>query len=232
MMNQTTNADLTYSAGCGDFFRLMSMFYLNPTEELAQGILDKSIVEDFQAIFEDVGIDPRKVAAECLDGIYEQSNSVEDLRAKLRQDYTTLFTHPKEPLISLYEMRFRDLRDHRDLPSTPFLNEAALHAEQCYREAGLALSDANSREPGDHIAIELEFLAYLHTQLADALNEGDPAAQERWRKALADFKPHLQSWGLDFFAACAHSACGVVYPWLGEVGGAFLKEYFSNGASS
>ena len=224
-VERAASADFSYDLGCADFFRLMSMFYLNPSEELAQGIIDKSIVSDLCAIFEEVGLDPHQVSQEDLGEICAQNLSVNTLRTQLRQDYTTLFTHPKNPLISLYEMQFRDLRDKNDMPSTLFLNEAALHAEQCYREAGLTLSDAHSREPGDHIAIELEFMAYLHTQRATAYNEQDSAAQERWGQALVTFTPHITNWGLDFFAACEHSGCGTVYPWLGKIGGIFLAKY-------
>lgn len=117
------------------------------------------------------------------------------------------------------------------MPSTLFLNEAALHAEQCYREAGLALSDATSREPGDHIAIELEFMAYLHEQLAAALEAGDDAAWERWEKLRTDFLPHLERWGVDFFEACERSSCSAVYSWLGKAGAAFLGEYLARSAS-
>ncbi|MEG2533181.1 MAG: molecular chaperone TorD family protein [Gordonibacter sp.] len=228
---QTTSTDLAYALGCADFFQLTSLFCFNPTPDLAQGILDGSVADDMQAIFEDAGIDPRKAATERLDEACSGSGTAEDLHATLRQDYTALFTHPKEPLTSLYEMQFRDQRDHRDTPSTLFLNEAALHAEQCYRSAGLALSDAKSREPGDHMGIELEFMAYLHIQLAAALSEGDAAAQERWEKAISDFLPHLESWGVDFFAACTDSKQGVVYPWLGTAGRSFLEAYLANGAS-
>ncbi|MEG2628838.1 MAG: molecular chaperone TorD family protein [Raoultibacter sp.] len=222
---QAENADFSYSLGCADFFRLTALFFLNPTTELAQGLLDKSIAGDMLNIFEDAGIDPHKAAVERLDEIPGQNCTADNLRSKLRLDYTTLFTHPKKPLISPYEMQFRDLQEHRDIPSTLFLNKAALHAEQCYRESGLVLSDANSREPGDHIAIELEFMAYLYTQLATALHAGDCAAQDRWEKAISDFIPHLESWGIDFFTACENSKQGTVYPWVGTVGRAFLEEY-------
>ena len=91
------------------------------------------------------------------------------MRTELRRDYTALFTHPERPLVAICEMRFRDGRDRAETPSTPFLNEAALHAESCYRAAGLSLDGSRSREPGDHLAIELEFMAYLNARLAEAL---------------------------------------------------------------
>ncbi len=163
----SANASVSRHTGCADFFRLVSMFLLVPTEELAQGVLDKSIAADMRTVFEDAGIDPSAAAVERLDGICDRGFTVESLHSALRCNFTELFTHPDDPLVSPYEMRFCDLRDKRDVPSALFLNDAALHAERCYRKAGLVLSDARSREPGDHMAIELEFMAYLHAQLAD-----------------------------------------------------------------
>ncbi len=219
------NLSLAFALGCADFFHLLSMFYLNPTKELARGLLDKSIQHDVVAIFEDTGIDETKILFEPVMEQHLQSTNETALFQQMRRDYTTLFTHPKKPLISLYEMQFRDLRDKNNMPTTLFLNQAALHSEQCYRKAGLALSNETSREPGDHIAIEAEFMAYLYTQLAAALHENEGSSEKRWEMAIEEFKPHLIGWWFDFFDSCAQSNCGIVYPWLGRAGSVFLKNY-------
>ena len=223
----TTPSHQVYLLGCADLFRLLSLFYLNPTNEVAQGVFDGSIEHDMRTIFEDIGIDEAAVSLQAFEDQRKQSRNASELRDKLRQDYTALFTHPKQPLISIYEMQFRDKRDGKDMPTTLFLNEAALHAEKCYRDAGLALSNEHSREPADHIALELEFMAYLHTQLLCSISNEDSAAQQRWQHALNTFAPHLKSWGIDFFHACVESNCGIVYPCLGTLGTIFLEKYFS-----
>lgn len=219
--------DLTRLLGCADFFRLASMFFVNPTDELAQGVLDGTVFEDMRSIFEDAGIDPSSARFEHEGRIRQGNLTARETRTALRRDYTALFTHPKHPLVPVSEMRFRDLRDHADAPSTPFLNEAALHAESCYRAAGLALADDRSREPGDHAAIELEFMAYLHSRLADALGRDDREEARRWKQALSDFEPHVACWIPDLFKACAESGRGAVYPWLGQAGSAFMDRYLS-----
>ena len=207
--NHEEQPDLSYLLGCADFFRLTSMFLLNPSEELAQGVLGGSVFEH-------------------EDQIRRRNPTAKEMQAELRQDYTELFTHPKRPLIAITEMRFRDERDHADIPSTPFLNEAALHAESCYRAAGLSLARDRSREPGDHLAIESAFMAYLHTRLIEALDQGNLDEYRQWEKALQEFEPHVTCWASDFFSACAESGCGAVYPWLGKVGVAFMERYLSD----
>lgn len=104
--NISAHADGAYVAGCADFFRLASLFYLGPTAELAQGVLDKSIAADMRAIFEDAGIDPEKAALGRLDEVCGQGFDAVGLHTELRRDYTALFTHPQDPLVSPYEMRF------------------------------------------------------------------------------------------------------------------------------
>ena len=43
--------DLLRFQGYADFFRLASMFFLSPSEELAQGVIDGSVFDDMRAIF-------------------------------------------------------------------------------------------------------------------------------------------------------------------------------------
>lgn len=226
--NHEEQPDLSYLLGCADFFRLTSMFLLNPSKELAQGVLGGSVFEDMRSIFEDAGIDPLPAMFEHEDQIRRRNPTAKEMQAELRRDYTELFTHPKRSLIAITEMRFRDERDHADIPSTPFLNEAALHAESCYRAAGLSLARDRSREPGDHLAIESAFMAYLHTRLIEALDQDNLDEYRQWEKALQEFEPHVTCWASDFFSACAESGCGAVYPWLGKVGVAFMERYLSD----
>lgn len=218
--------------GYADTFRLLSLLLLPPTAEVAEGILDGSIPLDMRALFEELSIEPEKAALDDLAAFREQSLDPATALSRMRQDYTRLFTHPERPLISLYEMRFREGLRGAEVPSTLFLNDAALHAEQCYRAAGLVLSDARSREPGDHIALELEFASYVHAQLAASIRGEDDARRTRWERIRAEFVPHLDSWGEDFYSACKHSGCGAVYPWVGQVGGTFIGLYLSHAASS
>lgn len=222
--------DLLRFQGYADFFRLASMFFLSPSEELAQGVIDGSVFDDMRAIFEDAGLDPSCAAFAHESALRRENPTASEMRTELRRDYTALFTHPERPLVAICEMRFRDGRDCAETPSTPFLNEAALHAESCYRAAGLSLDGSRSREPGDHLAIELEFMAYLNARLAEALERNDLDAHRRWEEALSEFEPHLTSWVPDFFSACEHSGCGTVYPWLGRIGAVFMERYLEDRA--
>ena len=145
----------------------------------------------------------------------------------MRQAYTRLFTHPKKPLAPISEMRFVDMRDRAKIPSSVFLNEAALHAESCYRKAGFALTNETSRELGDHMGIELEFLGRSHTNLASALRERDEKSQAFWEEAIRSFDPHMHSWAVDFFESCERNAQDPFYSLIGRIGCMFMKDYLS-----
>ncbi len=220
-MDTLNNSLLIKTLATANMYHFLSLFFLPPTKELSKGLQDGSVANDIAALFKELGINPD--GADFLSNIDGEFLVSGDLFTKMRRDYTTLFTHPKKPLLSLYEMQFRDKREQVEIPSTAFLNQAALHAEQCYRNAGLELSNESSREPGDHIAIELEFMGYVHTKLADALHRQDSDTQHRWKVALAEFSPHIENWGVDFFVACEDIARDKIYSWFGMIGKLFLS---------
>lgn len=208
-----------------DMFHLLSLFLMPITQDLAEGVRQGSVGEDVNAIFEELNIDFHGIPSDGLIPLIRVDRSADDIFSEMRRNRTKLFAHPVKSLIPISEMQFVDVETHVDTPSTPFLNEAALHAEQCYKEAGLVLSSKKSREPGDHMGIELEFLAFIHARIGAAIEKGSEDDVRRWTKSLMQFRPHLERWGLDFFAACEQCACGVVYPWLGRIGVAFLEAY-------
>ncbi len=226
-MSITCNeTDLAAAESTADLFSLLSQLLLPPTHETAEGVLTGAVRKDVQDIFGELGLGKPESAA------YAEANLLaaetpEEALCELRRAYTRLFTHPQAPLVAITEMRFRDLRDGAEVPSTAFLNQAALHAEQCYRQAGLALSESGSREPSDHMAIELEFIAHAHVKLAASLASGNEDNARIWSDRIEEFRPHLTSWGADFFTACERSGCGAFYPWLGAVGRAFLEQHLN-----
>lgn len=77
------------------------------------------------------------------------------------------------------------------------------------------------------MAVELEFLAYLHMRVGAAMNAEDKSEIATWNAALAKFEPHIRCWGADFFATCERCAHDVTYRWLGKVGKTFLESIFA-----
>lgn len=206
-----------------DLFNLLAISLRLPTEELADGVESGAFKEDVQSLFEELDLFSEDI--ECWEGV-----SCEDtcgLKSELRRSYTELFTHPSCPQIAITESRFRDVREKAKNPTTPFLNDAALHAEECYRRAGLKLSADVSREPADHIAMELEFLAFVHTQCAAALAREDAEELTIWERRLGEFRPHMNAWAVDFFVACRDSRCGDFYPWVGKWAQVAMNAYLA-----
>lgn len=210
-------------AGCADMLGLLSCLMSYPTTDVAAGLTDSSIAQDVHQIAAELGMDP-----ECADPgalrAYE-GGSPEDVLESIRISYTAMFTHPQEPLLAITEMRFRDIANKVDTPSTAFLNLAALHAEQCYRHAGFALSTAQSREPGDHMAAELEFASRLYTRLYVAIVHEDADEAAKQKELIGEFRPHLDAWAASFFDACAQHAEHPLYAWTGTVGREFFRLY-------
>lgn len=194
-----------------DLFNLLAISLRLPTDELADGVECGAFEEDVHSLFEELHLSFAGV--EDWEGVSKEEEC--GFKNQLRCSYTELFTHPSHPQIAVTESRFRDAQEQAKNPTTPFLNDAALHAEQCYRKAGLALASDISREPADHMAMELEFLAFAHTQCAAALAREDAEELGVWENRLGEFRPHMNAWAIDFFAACNESACGKFYPWLG-----------------
>ena len=87
--------------GYADFFRLASMFFLSPSEELAQGVIDGSVFDDMRAIFEDAGLDPSCAAFAHESALRRENPTASEMRTELRRDYTALFTHPERPLVAI-----------------------------------------------------------------------------------------------------------------------------------
>lgn len=207
-------------AGCADMLSLLSCLLSYPTEDIARGLSDASIAQDVRQIGLELGIDPDCSSFPPLDA-YAKSDP-EEILDTIRISYTAMFTHPLEPLVAITEMRFRDIENEAEMPSTAFLNLAALHAEQCYRHAGFALSSVRSREPGDHMAAELEYASKLYTRLYSAITRNDADEIREQQNLICEFRPHLDAWALSFFDACAQHEEHPLYAWAGVIG----KEYF------
>lgn len=206
-----------------DLFNLLAISLRLPTEELADGVESGAFKEDVQSLFGELNLFSGDI--ECWEGVSCEGTC--ELKSELRRSYTELFTHPNCPQIAITESRFRDVREKAKNPTTPFLNDTALHAEECYRKAGLKLSVDVSREPADHMAMELEFLSFVHTQCAAALAGEDAEELSIWEGRLAEFRPHIEAWAVDFFAACSNSACGIFYPWLGRWAQVAMSAYLA-----
>jgi TorA maturation chaperone TorD len=207
-------------------YQLLAMFLHLPTEEMAAGILNGSFEEDVLANFEELNIaGPRIETIKVnLKALQEGKTEAKELLTEMRVEFTRLFTHPKHPAVEIYETLFLFQPEEGDKgkPSL-FISPAALDAERCYRQAGLARTK-EVNEPGDHMATEMEFMMYLYLQRAKALEEDNQRDIEQRNEAIKEFSEiHLQKWAIAFFERCSSVSSIKVYQTLGQIGSAFMS---------
>lgn len=117
-------------------------------------------------------------------------------------EYARLFVGPQRVLAPPYGSVY--LEEGRRV-----MGDSTLEALQAYREAGLRL-DADFKELPDHVAVELEFVAFLAARAAAARAAGDGPEADRRRAAREAFLDrHLRRWAPAF---CARIAEGTEHP--------------------
>lgn len=121
---------------------------------------------------------------------YAAKVNLKDLEAEttnLAAEYAALFLNMSETPVFPFESVYTS-------PERLLMQEARDQVVAEYRKEGLDRA-TEFREPEDHIAIELEFMAYLCQKTADALEAGDRAAAEAYLKKQSEFlQKHLMVW--------------------------------------
>jgi putative dimethyl sulfoxide reductase chaperone len=103
------------------------------------------------------------------------------------------------------------------------MQEARDEVIALYRREGLERSP-NFAEPEDHLAFELEFMAFLGTQASAALQAGDPEQTVRYLgKQSAFLEQHLLRWLPDFCADVQRIARHGFYPAIAQITLGYLQ---------
>ena len=103
------------------------------------------------------------------------------------------------------------------------MQDAYAEVLHVYRGAGFA-KDPGFREPEDHLALELAFVALLCGRAVEALRAGDAAGAERQLGAQLSFvREHLLNWVGRFCADARKAAEGGFYSDLATFTEAFLR---------
>jgi TorA maturation chaperone TorD len=119
-------------------------------------------------------------------GGVQEAQSLDAIVSALAAEYTRLFyvDHPDD--VFLYESVYTS-KDHL------VMQEARDQVVRLYRQEGLD-KEHSFREPEDHIALELEFMAHLCVKAAEALDK-DPEATRAYLEKQRDFlTDHLLVW--------------------------------------
>lgn len=175
-----------------DAYQLLAIALRYPTEELAQGIADGTFAADLADCLSELGFSDDAEAAQTAFAAAQQDN----LLTAMRTEYTGLFLVPKKEKLFIYESRFLYPKDANPKDYMMFVSPCALHAEQCYKDAGVRVKKALS-EPSDHAATEMEFMSHLYRSAAQAISNGEDG--RIWlQRAKAFGKAHIAKWMADF----------------------------------
>jgi TorA maturation chaperone TorD len=137
----------------------------------------------------------------CQNGLLQKLETLKDLGPGalpedreerlhcLERDYTWMCFASKPRLVHLFESVYREGK---------LLQESTFEIARLYHEAGLRMEEGFQLPP-DHIAVELECMAYLLYQEAEALRHGD-GDREQYARQLQDslIEKHLRLFGMSF----------------------------------
>jgi anaerobic sulfite reductase subunit A len=124
---------------------------------------------------------------------FAQQAQDSDLKKEARElaaEYAALFLNAARKPVSPYESVYTS-------PDHLVMQKARDEVVAEYRKEGLDRI-GDFREPEDHIAIELEFMAYLCDRAAEALDADLDVAQAYLQKQKAFLDEHLLVWVPDF----------------------------------
>ena len=137
------------------------------------------------------------------------------IREELVWDFTRLFVGPGKMLAPPWESVYRSKTELT-------FQEATLQVREAYDRFGLH-APALHREPDDHIALELAFLAHLSDLAGEAVANEDAAQLARCHAAQKDFmETHLLGWApaclelvlahadTDYYRGVAHLTLGAL----------------------
>lgn len=200
-----------------DVHQLLAIALRYPTEELAGGIADGSFAADLAACMEELGLtDAAANVRAALNGI-----GAEGLLTAMRTEYTGLFLVPKKEKVFIYESRFLYPKDANPKDYMMFVSPCALHAEQCYKDAGVRVKKTLN-EPSDHAATEMEFMSHLYRCAARAV--ADSKDEHIWlMRAKAFHKAHIAKWMADFCTQLEETTQLPVYAAIAAAGRAVVS---------
>lgn len=229
-MQITKEVNMQRALSASDMYQILALSLRLPTEQLASGLLDGTLAEDVCAIMNELDFseqDIEKTKSNFLI-IQKSMSDIEVLLTEIRREYTRLFTHPKEPVVQIYETLFLYNSEEDDARPSLFISPSALDAERCYKKAGLTMS-SEVGEPADHMATEMEFMMYLYMQKGKALQENNNEEITRREEEIKEFEEiHLKKWAKDFFDLCVSSTRNDAYRVLGELGKIYMDRMLAS----
>lgn len=141
-----------------DLYAQLSEFFKEPSEAFAEDVASGRLARFFQERLTDLGLE-----AALAEGL---SMSGEGVHQKLHDEYRSLFLGHLPPYITPVESVYKKWTSDPgcQLPMASekgyFMGDAAVDMMKRYQAEGMVIPDALSSMP-DHLALELEYMAFL-----------------------------------------------------------------------
>ena len=140
-----------------------------PSQELAMGLKRRRLCTPTVPCIANLGLNHLSDQLIDLGKKYaELPQSAEDIRLALEKEYTWMCFASKPRLVYLFESVYREGK---------LLQESTFDIARLYYEAGLKM-DEGFQLPPDHIAVEMEFMAYLCHNELEARQQGDKEKED------------------------------------------------------
>lgn len=181
----------------GDLFSLLRLIFMTePSKELLEELLKIETMK--QENYIDCGLDLMRRE------VQKNQNQLDRYMEELAVEFARLFLGPQNPAAIPFASFY--LSETRQL-----MTEVTIEVRRQYLEAGMVVKNLH-QIPDDHLAIELEFMAYLAATAVKALEEGDlQKAGDIKAQMEAFLKSHLALWAPQFADKVCQHANGDFY---------------------
>lgn len=192
-----------------DLFSQLSEFFKEPTRGFAEDVASGMLFGFFRKSLAESGIDQS-----LLRGLLLQGN----VYATLMEEYRRLFLGPLPPYITPVESVYKRWTDDPEC-KLPIANEKgylmgdpAIDMITRYQANGIVIPDKYSSMP-DHIALELEYMAFLCDNASEKEQKEFLRSHLDWIVELADDIKHVAAEG-GFYCTAAEVASRIIYGML------------------
>lgn len=180
-----------------DCFRLFSACFYEPDKEL---FLDEKVCLNLGVLLSSTSPEASNAAKQMHSALTEATQQ------ELVLDYTGLFVGPFQLIAAPYGSVY--LEKNRRL-----MGDTTIAIQRCYAAEDLKVE---VKQPPDHIAVELEFMSFLCSKEARALELQKENESDRLHSLQSDFFTTAMSWIPDFCDCMKDGAQTAFYKSLAE----------------
>jgi len=187
-----------------ELFAQLSEFFKEPTEEFAGDVASGRLLDYFKEAFSSLGLD-----TSCLSGLSVSG----DVYNSIKEEYRRLFLGPMPPYIVPVESIYKKWSNDPEckLPMAAekgyLMGDPAMDMIRRYQACDIVIPDKYVSMP-DHIALELEYMAFL-------CGNADVAEQREFASTHLDWTDELSKdirnlGGNNFYSLCSKITAVVI----------------------